>query len=164
MVVASPQPEEKRRGYIPEAENENWGTPINTFIELDDEFHFNLDAAASDENTNCEYYWTKEQDALVQSWFGRVFLNPPYGRLVGKWVEKARQEVDCGNAEVVVMLLKATTDVKWWHKFVWDKTKHCCRPGVSVRFPEGRLCFDIPGKKKGPAPFPSAIIIFRRPE
>ena len=66
-----------------------WETPQNLYDELDAEFGFTLDVCATQENAKCERFFTKEQDGLVQSWKGeRVWCNPPYGREVGRFIEK----------------------------------------------------------------------------
>ena len=70
-----------------------WQTPPALFRELDKVWHFDLDPASTDENALCKHHFTIEDDGLQQDWGGhRVFCNPPYGRLVGKWVEKAAKE------------------------------------------------------------------------
>lgn len=68
-----------------------WATPQDFFDKLDAEFHFDLDACALPENAKCENYYTPEQDGLAQPWTGTVWCNPPYGRQIGRWVEKAAQ-------------------------------------------------------------------------
>ncbi|MGE5634423.1 MAG: hypothetical protein ACM3VV_04275, partial [Deltaproteobacteria bacterium] len=60
---------------------------------------------------------------------------------------------------VVVMLLPARTDTKWFHQYIYDSTKHKFRDHVDVLFLKGRLKF---GNSKNSAPFPSMIVIFRR--
>ena len=127
-------------------------TPQALFDELDKEFHFNLDVCATKENAKCGRYYTKEDNALADwcSWGERVFMNPPYGREIGKWIAKAWVEAQT-NAEVVVCLLPARTDTAWWHDY--------CMKG-EIRFIRGRLRF---GKHSNSAPFPSAIVIFRNP-
>lgn len=47
-----------------------WETPQDFFDNLDDLFHFTLDACATSENTKCEHYYTPEQDGLSQQWSG----------------------------------------------------------------------------------------------
>lgn len=50
------------------------------FDQLDREFHFDLDACASEKNHKCERYFTKEQDGLLQTWGGvKFFAIPPMG-------------------------------------------------------------------------------------
>lgn len=76
-----------------------WATPQAFFDELNAEFNFTLDPCATSENAKCARYFTKEDDGLAQSWSGeRVFCNPPYGRDINKWVEKAYNEAVCGGA------------------------------------------------------------------
>ena len=72
----------------------DWCTPDSLFEKLNKEFHFVLDAAATDQNAKCGRYFTPETDGLSQSWDcgGAVFCNPPYGRDIGKWVKKAYEE------------------------------------------------------------------------
>lgn len=127
-----------------------WETPQALFDKLNEEFHFTLDPAATYENRKCSRYFSKKMDGLRLPWSGRVFLNPPYGREIGKWVEKAC-EASKSNAEYVVCLLPARTDTRWWHDWVMRATE--------VRFIRGRVRFV---GAKNAAPFPSCIVVFRR--
>ena len=68
---------------------DQWATPQDFFDKLNDEFHFTLDVCADDTNHKCDKYFTKEQDGLAQDWGEKVvWCNPPYGREIGKWVER----------------------------------------------------------------------------
>lgn len=123
-----------------------WETPQDFFDGLNKEFGFDLDVCALPENAKCERYFTPEKDGLDQEWKGTVWCNPPYGKQVGKWVEKAYKS-NC----TVVMLLPARTDTKWFHDYIYRKAE--------IRFVKGRLKF---GGSKNPAPFPSMVVIYRR--
>ncbi|SPE08074.1 DNA N-6-adenine-methyltransferase (Dam) [Lactiplantibacillus plantarum] len=62
---------------------EDWETPQDFFKKLDDEYHFEWDLAASDDNAKCDCYFTRDDNSLKQDWSGlsgNLFLNPPYGR------------------------------------------------------------------------------------
>ena len=131
------------------SKKQDWTTPKEFFKKLDDEFHFTLDAAASDENALCKDYFTEKDNALVQKWTGIVWLNPPDGRELKHWVKKAHDEVQNGNAEMVVMLVPSRTDTVYWHEYIMK---------VDIRFIKGRLKFC---DGKNPAPFPSAVVIFK---
>lgn len=123
-----------------------WETPQNFFDELDKEFHFSCDVCATRENAKCAKFYTPEQDGLKQTWGGGIlWLNPPYGREIGKWVKKASES----NA-TVVCLLPARTDTRWFHDYIYGKAE--------IRFVRGRLKF---GGSKNSAPFPSMVVIFR---
>jgi len=126
------------------------GTPMGLFTELDVEFDFYRDVAASDDNALCKRYFTEKDNALVctwGNWGNAVWCNPPYGRGVGAWLDKA--QVEASHGVVTVMLLPARTCTKWFHKH----KDHC-----EVRFIKGRLKFT--GNDHA-APFPSMLMIFR---
>ena len=133
------------------SKTDNWATPPDFFQALDKEFHFDLDPAADDTNHKCDKYFTVAEDGLSQEWGGHnVFCNPPYGREIGKWVEKAYQ-TNKESGDLVVMLLPARTDTKWFHDFIYKKAE--------IRFVKGRLKF---GGSKSGAPFPSMVVIYRK--
>lgn len=133
------------------SEKDDWATPLEFYNELNNEFNFNLDPCATDENHKCNKYFTKEENGLIQSWEGyNVFCNPPYGRAIGDWVEKAYNEAQKNNT-LVVMLLPARTDTRWFHRFIYKKAE--------IRFIEGRLKF---GGCKNAAPFPSMVVVFKK--
>lgn len=50
------------------SQNMNWCTPQDFFDILNAEFHFVLDAAATERSAKCKKYYTPETDGLVQSW------------------------------------------------------------------------------------------------
>ena len=121
-------------------------TPQDFFDKLNAEFGFQLDVCATKENAKVSRYFTTEDDGLSQEWRGVCWMNPPYGREIGKWVRKAYESAQAGA--LVVCLLPARTDTAWWHDF--------CAKG-DVRFVRGRIKF---GKATSGAPFPSAVVIF----
>ena len=103
-------------------------TPWEVFDELDKYALFNVDVAASEDNTKCKFYFSKEKSALDSNrhWNGiylrgRCFCNPPYRPRIRPWVEKAVREVEAGNAEMVVMLIPLNRADYYWEyrdKFV----------------------------------------------
>ncbi len=127
-----------------------WATPQSWFEYLDLEFRFTLDPCCVHDTAKCKKHYTPEEDGLSMSWTEeRVFMNPPYGREIIKWMEKAFREcVD--NHALVVALVPARVDTEWWHRYA-DKA-------TEVRFPKGRLKFE---GATNSAPFPVAIVIYR---
>jgi len=133
----------------------DWCTPQSFFDKLNAEFHFVLDAAASEKTAKCARYFTPETDGLSSSWDcgGAVFCNPPYGREIGKWVKKAFNEAYRGG-QTVVLLIPARTDTSYFHDYIYGRAE--------IRFIRGRLFFtDEEGNEKGRAPFPSMLVIYR---
>ena len=130
------------------SKKDDWETPQDLFNKLNAEFNFDIDVCASKENAKCERYYSEEDDALSKEWKGYCFMNPPYGRKISRWIEKAYESARSGEA-TVVCLLPSRTDTKWWHTYIMKAD--------TVRFIKGRLKFE---GAKNSAPFPSAIVIF----
>ena len=124
-----------------------WSTPQDFFDKINEEFGFETDVCASVENAKCKRFFTKEDDGLAQAWTGVCWMNPPYGREINQWMEKAYKSSLDGAT--VVCLVPARTDTAWWHDYA-AKGK--------VRFIRGRLKF---GEHANSAPFPSAVVVFK---
>ena len=126
-----------------------WSTPQEFYNKLNEEFNFNLDPCASNENHKCDKYFTMINNGLKQDWKGyKVFCNPPYGRKIKEWVKKCYEESLKPNT-TIVMLIPSRTDTSYFHDYIYGKAE--------IRFVRGRLKF---GDCKNSAPFPSMIIIF----
>jgi phage N-6-adenine-methyltransferase len=134
------------------SKTDEWATPIDFFNEVK-ALHgpFDLDVCATAENAKAPIFFTKAIDGLSVDWCGRVWMNPPYGREIGKWMRKAYESSQT-TAIIVVCLVPARTDTTWWHEYAQRG---------SVRFIRGRLKF---GGCKNSAPFPSALVIFKNPK
>jgi phage N-6-adenine-methyltransferase len=123
----------------------DWSTPKDFYDELNKEFHFTLDP--------CPLGWeqmnpdTRPESGLTRSWDNEiVFCNPPYGRTINQWVKKASEAM----GGIVVMLIPARTDTKYFHEYIYHKAE--------IRFIKGRLKF---GDSTNSAPFPSMLVIFK---
>lgn len=127
-----------------------WETPQDLYDKRHGEFNFVVDVCARAENAKCSAFFSPEVNGLVQPWhqYGTCWMNPPYGRNISMWVQKAYEESQKGAT--VVCLLPARTDTRWFQDY-------CLKHG-EVRFIRGRLKF---GGAANPAPFPSVIVIFR---
>ena len=128
---------------------DQWCTPIDLFKNLDQEFNFDVDLCASDENHLCRMYFTALNSCLDKDFYGKcIYCNPPYSRSMYKFIKKC---FDLSKNNNVVMLLPARTDTKWFHEFIYNKAE--------IRFLKGRLKFS---GSKNFAPFPSMIVIYNR--
>jgi site-specific DNA-methyltransferase (adenine-specific) len=137
--------------------DDTWTTPKDFFDKLHQEFNFTLDAAALKSSAlvpnylgpDHDYGWRR--DALTVEWGGAseggaVWLNPPYGKAISKFVAKANLESTKGVT--VVCLVPARTHTRWW----WDSCIH-----HEIRFIKGRIKFS----GAGPAPFLSAVVVMK---
>jgi len=166
------------RAYMPKAKTQEWETPHRLFEELWQEFggfdydpccrpwHNTAQRILMDNGTICLPPsgslrilageiggGTIAEDGLRQFWHGRVYMNPPYGRVLADWVRKAAWEVAQGRAKLVVALLPARTDTRWWHTWIGARCER-----AEVRFLKGRLRFvGAPSS----ATFPSVIVVWR---
>ena len=117
-------------------------TPKAFYEQLNTEFSFDFDPCPDRANFN----------GLMVDWGIRCYVNPPYGKAIRNWLEKALIELKTGRTELVVFLLPAYTDVKWFHEIVLPLSNE-------IRFIKGRLKF---GEHKQPAPFASMLVVFRK--
>jgi len=138
------------------SKSSEWETPQDFFDELHAEFHFTLDPCATKENAKCKSFYTKKDNGLSKQWYGEsVFMNPPYGREIGNWVKKAYLTRNLSYDAIIVGLLPARTDTKYWHDYILHGR------ASEIRFIKGRLKFIGEQKGIGSAPFPSAIVIWK---
>jgi len=122
--------------------SDTWLTPPDVLSALGD---FDLDpctpATMPWQTALCRF--TPTEDGLAQDWFGRVWLNPPYGRQLAAWLAKMAAH-DRGTA-----LIFARTETEAFFRNVWERAS-------ALLFLEGRLHFYLPdgtrAKANGGAP------------
>lgn len=133
---------------------DDWGTPQYLYDNLNSEFHFTLDAAANEANAKCSRFYSLDNSAFDHDWSNEiVFLNPPYGRDMIKWISKAYREVQDHHA-IVVLLVPSRTDTRWFHDYIYKQ--------YEIRFIRGRLKYEIAhGVVGASAPFPSMIVVMK---
>ena len=142
-----------------------WGTPTDLFNALNCELGpFDIDASAAGEwIAKCPRFITPEEDALADEtdWGERgerVWLNAPYGKAMGPFMEKAAQQASEGR--MICSLNPVRTDTRWWADNVMSKA-------TEVRLIQGRLAYEnweggqlLGGSDRKAATFPSCVIIF----
>lgn len=129
------------------SETDLWATPQDFFDKQNAIYNFTLDVCANDDNAKCKAYFTKNDNALNKNWHGVCWMNPPYGKEIKQWMQKAYNESLKGVT--VVCLVPARTDTVWWHEYAMKG---------NIEFIKGRLKF---GNAKNSAPFPSALVVFK---
>lgn len=81
-----------------------------------------LDPASSEQanqTVRADRIFTKEDDGLARDWFGRVFLNPPYGRiaggesLAGAFCAKAIEQFEAGKIDAGIILVNSLHSQSW---------------------------------------------------
>jgi hypothetical protein len=89
-----------------------------------------------------------KDDGLSKEWLGRIYMNPPYGKGMEKWIEKLKIH---GNG---IALIFARTETKCFFNHIWDDAD-------AVLFVKGRIKFyNLEGKQMGTPGSPSIFIAY----
>lgn len=141
--------------YITSSESVEWYTPAK-YIEAAREVMggIDLDPASSkqaNETVKAKKYFTKEKDGLSQNWKGRLWLNPPYRKEGGPFVEKLIQGYVCGDVESAILLVNANSNDASWFWPLWDYT---------LCFTYGRINFYTIDKKENGPTHGSCLVYF----
>jgi len=95
------------------------------------------------------HHYTVREDGLARPWFGRVWLNPPYGMDTWAWLERLAAH---GNG---LALIFARTETEGFHDHAWARA-------TAMRFFRGRLHFHhVSGERaRGNCGGPSVLIAY----
>ena len=131
----------------PRSKNDEWLTPPHILQALG---QFDLDPCAPAVRPwdMAHQHYSLIDNGLSRPWCGRVWLNPPYGPEVGRWLDRL---ADHGRGTALVF---ARTETEWFSR-VW-------REATALLFLAGRLTFFTVGG--APAPYnggaPSVLCAF----
>ena len=131
-----------------------WQTPLELLDKLYQVFGtFDLDpCSSSNKPVKAKIHFLEDDDGLSLPWFGAVFVNPPYNQQdLKRWIFKALTEHQSGNTRLIVVLVPARTDTRYWHQAIAQK--------ADILFLKGRLRFTGSGSDNT-APFPSALALY----
>jgi hypothetical protein len=106
--------------------SQEWYTPPSVF-ELLKFPTFDLDPCAGSDLSYVQAKTYYLHHGLSRPWSGSIWLNPPYGKGIDKWLEKML------NHNNGIALVPSRTDTLWFHTFV--------RKADVLAFPVGRITF-----------------------
>lgn len=125
-----------------------WYTPPQIVAAVLDFFDaIDLDPCAEEGDPKtipARVHFTAADDGLSRPWFGRVYMNPPYGDAIPPWIAKIDAAYRSREIEAGIALVPARTDTAWFAP-LWSHT---------ICFVRGRLKFS----GEDSAPFPSALV------
>ena len=136
--------------------NNEWYTP-EKYVEMAREVlgHIDLDPASSkiaNETVKADRYFTEEENGLNQVWYGKVWMNPPYGTdLIGQFTEKFADEYIAGNITEGIVLVNNATETAWFADMIQSAS--------AVVFPRGRIRYYSP-QKESSAPLQGQAFIY----
>jgi len=135
--------------HLPSMKSDEWLTPPEILEALGP---FDLDPCAAPLPrpwpTAAKHY-NREEDGLVLPWEGRVWCNPPYGKIAGKWLNRMALHANG------IALIFARTETEMFFREVWEKA-------YGVLFIEGRLHFHYPDgtRCKNNSGAPSVLVAY----
>ena len=147
---------------------EEYGTPQKLFDEKCAELNLNLkiDLTASHTNHVLPNYITNEDNLFTTAITKDAFLNPPYGRIITKFIKYVYEQHLKHNVTILLLIFNKT-DTQWWHKYIEGKAQvHNTKGRIQVNDKDGnpKMIWDKKYNKwnKGFAPYPSVWVLYRR--
>jgi hypothetical protein len=123
-----------KKYILSEKTSNEWLTPLEIIRGLGE---FDLDPSSPINRPwdTAKHHFTIKDDGLSQDWFGRVWMNPPYGNLTKSFIKKLKEH---GNG---IALIFARTDNKMFHEHIFGCADSIFFFGYRLNF------YDVRGEK-----------------
>ena len=121
----------------PHLESVEWYTPPEIISAL--AVRFDLDPCSPGQGKSfvpADHVLTAEDDGLTSPWFGKVFVNPPYGRATADWMRKCRDHGVAGGEAIALVFSR--TDTGWFQEIAPTLGAACFVSG-RIHFFQGDL-------------------------
>ena len=148
LAKRSPPPRKRkpRKGGLYSSLSGEWATPPEIVDRIVAALgSIDLDPCSDGNTIPATTHYTEKDDGLTKQWAGRVYMNPPYGTGIKRWISKLADEFEQGEVTEAIALVPARTDTAWFRRLA----------NYPVCFIRGRLRF---GGMENSAPFPSAAV------
>lgn len=136
--------------------NNEWYTP-SLYVEAARKAMggIDLDPASSEianRTVKAKIIFTAEDDGRMQTWRGRVWMNPPYAQpLMNDFAEAVSSKYESGEIKQACVLVNNATETQWFQRMLSVASAVC--------FPKSRIKFLDPQGKPG-APLQGQAIIY----
>lgn len=123
------KPSSGSREALTRSESNEWYTPVEYIkavrhvmkdIDLDP-----ASATIPQQWIQAKQFYDVTENGLKKPWYGRVWLNPPYGTHSSLWIKKAIETYISGDIQQAILLLKPAVGSQWYQS-------------IASRFPECR--------------------------
>ena len=126
---------------------DKWVVPKEIITKLG-EFDLDVFAPFNRPWDSAKKHFTIIDDGLKKPWQGRVFCNPPDGRLTSLWLEK------CTNYGNCIAMVYAKTDTSYYQNIIMKNA-------YAILYIKGRVKFHYnDGTQADSAPLPSILVAF----
>lgn len=141
VVEAAKEPEKAPHLLISQSTSNEWYTP-REYIEAARDVMGGIDCDPASNDMAQRWigaatYHTVETDGLAQEWHGRIWLNPPYGRLAGDFITKLADEMVAGHVVEAIVLVNAHATDAQWFQILWDGTLCFTNHRINFESPSG---------------------------
>jgi len=162
LELARKTPEEQRKTVaqlIVSSNSNEWYTPPE-YVEAARRVmgEIDLDPASCEEANKvirAKRFYTAQDDGLQHDWPGRVWLNPPYGGLTAKFVNKLVEQYRAGITTEAILLVNAhATDTDWFQP-LWDYV---------LCFTNHRINFYGPNGQRGSGSTHGSVFVYFGPK
>lgn len=125
--------------------NDEWETPDDLYSVLNEEFNFEVDLCANEENTKCEnfsddvYSFYESNNDRREQFF---WMNPPYSR--GNIEPCMKIASYLGSVNTVVCLVRFDPSAKWFQRWVDDKACEVRMLSRRVKFKGAESAYNFP--------------------
>lgn len=113
--------------------------------------------ALANQTVRASRYYTREDDGLIQDWYGNMWVNPPYGKhpVRGKsnmslFTHRLLYDYNAGTVHKAILLVTAVPDRKWFAP-LWD---------YPICFPDHQIVFNMPNGAREHHPYGSCFVYF----
>lgn len=148
-----------KTGAVMSSDSVEWWTPpeiMDLVYEFFGDEGIDIDPCSNsndplEANVSARTHFSEDDDGLSKEWNGTVFMNPPYGRQIKKWVNKNLSEFDKYKKDSL-LLLPNRSDTKWFKPL---KKHSMCLVDGRLKFIDGETG-SVADKN---ATFPSVIVL-----
>jgi hypothetical protein len=99
-------------------------------------------------------HYTKDTDGLAHEWRGKVWMNPPWGRICADFVSKLVDHYNAGEVAEAILLLNSNSNETEWFQPLWDHT---------LCFSRGRINYYTADGERGAGSTHGSVFVYMGP-
>lgn len=158
FVETIKQPEQRPHMNVLLNEDVEWYTPPE-YIEAARDIlgEIDLDPASNptaQQIIEAKLHYTKDTNGLAHEWRGKVWMNPPWGRICADFVSKLVRHYETGDVTEAILLLNSNSNETEWFQPLWDHT---------LCFSRGRINYYTADGERGAGSTHGSVFVYLGP-